>query len=94
MSPISISPVLKGEIVFTMMAGFPHTLDKADFSVNLTSMSAPEYMKRLNVIKVDTAASTITVKYGGAISGDYSVVMRHAQFGLIDTDALILKVES
>ena len=45
-------------------------------------------------IKVDDATKQVTVKFGGAISGNYNVYIRHSQFGLIDTSALTLNVES
>jgi hypothetical protein len=96
MSPSSVSPILKtNNIVFTVVGNFPFTLDnRKDFTVNITSRSAPDYMKRLNVIGVSEQDRTITAKFGGAISGEYDVHVDHTQYGRIDTSALRLYVES
>jgi hypothetical protein len=60
----------------------------------MTSKSAPNYIKGLNIVSVDNANKKFKVKYGGAISGHYTVSIRHARYGLIDTSSLTLKVES
>lgn len=86
MIPSSVSPVLKTEIVFTVDSDFPHDLlSKDEFSVNITSKSAPEYVKRMNVVSVNNTDKTFKTKFGGALSGTYSVSIRHKLFGLIDT---------
>lgn len=94
MIPLSVSPVLKSEITFHLMSDFPHTLSTSDFSINATSQHESTYMKRMNVIRVDDAAKSVTVKFGGAQSGLYSIIIRHAAWGLIDTSSLTLRVES
>jgi len=48
----------------------------------------------MNVIDVDDAAKTITTKFGGAESGSYKILIRHSLEGLIETDGLILDVNS
>jgi hypothetical protein len=94
MTPSSVSPVLVTEIVFGLESTFPHTLAVADFKVSITNPNDANYIKYLGVYKVDDAAKTFTAKFGGAISGEYYVTLDHAQFGLIDTSSLLLKVES
>jgi len=94
MSPTSLSPILKGEVTFTLQDDFPFTIYSADFSVNVTSQSDASYMKRMRVISIDDSAKTITCKFGGAVSSLYSVSIRHSEYGLIDTSALILEVSS
>ena len=71
-----------------------------DFSVTLV----PSYLeltyltinndgiRPLNVIAVNTAAKTITVKYGGAYSGNYGLVIKSILNGNIDTNATQLHV--
>ena len=71
-----------------------------DFSV----IMVPEYLdltyltinndgiRPLNVIAVDTVAKTITVKYGGAYSGNYGLVIKSIRNGAIDTNATQLNV--
>ena len=101
-----MSPVLKQKIKFTIEPDFPFVLKKEDFTVNATLVKlsesvSPSYaqtkntrVKRLNVVEVDDSAKTITVMYGGAYSGTYSVKIRHAKYGLVDGDILTLTVGS
>ena len=49
-------------------------------------------IRPLNVIAVDTVAKTITVKYGGAYSGNYGLVIKSVRNGAIDTNATQLNV--
>jgi hypothetical protein len=44
-----------------------------------------EGIRKLNVVAVDTVAKTITVKYGGAYSGTYDLVIKSIKNGNIDT---------
>ena len=69
-------------------------MEKQDFKVSITSKAAADYTKLMNVIAVDDAAKTLTVKYGGAWSNDYFVNIDHTAMGKIDTSALTLKVNS
>lgn len=78
MDPLTLSPVLKREVLFVLGAGFPFALKREDFAVTFTSKSAPGYMKRLNVIRVDQINNTITCKFGGAVSGQYKISIRHS----------------
>lgn len=48
-------------------------------------------VRELNVVAVDTVALTITVKYGGAYSGLYDVVVKSITNGNVDTEAFQLK---
>jgi hypothetical protein len=73
---------------------FPYTLDKADFSVNMTNITNPDYSRPCNVLEVDDAAKTITVMFGGAWSGEYRVDIRHSAFGLVDTSGTTFTVGS
>lgn len=94
MTPLSVNPVLKRFINFTLDSNFPYTLNADDFRVSVHSKSAPNYMKRMNVVRVDDSKKLLECKFGGAISGDYNVKIHHKQWGLIDTSTLLLKVES
>lgn len=106
MSPISVSPVLKTEIMLYLESSFPYTLQEDDFSINatlkeLSPQVSPYYkqgqhteIRKLSVIAVNDAAKTITVIFGGAYSGTYSIAVRHKDFGLIDTDTITLTVGS
>lgn len=106
LNPSSVSPVLKQKIVFTIEQDFPFVLKKEDFTVNATLVKispqvSPSYelndntrVRRMNVIEADDATKTITVMYGGAYSGTYSVKIRHIKYGLVDGDVLTLTVGS
>ena len=48
----------------------------------------------MNVIGVDEATKTITCMFGGAWSGLYSISLRHRDYGLIDTNGILLTVGS
>ena len=65
-----------------------------DFEVTFISRSDPNYVKMSKVVKVDDTKKKITIKFGGALSGLYDVRINHNQWGLLDTDALTLTVES
>ena len=41
----------------------------------------------MNVVAVDTTEKTLTVKYGGAYSGTYDMVIKSTINGNIDTSA-------
>lgn len=103
-SPTSLSPVLKSNLTIQLPSSFPYTLNKEDFSVNATDRvneghyhyEPPEYTRYLNVIDVDDDAKTITAKFGGAWTGNYSIKIRHAEAGILDTDenSIILEVQA
>ena len=45
LDPASANPTLKTKINITLESDFPHTLDRADFSVNATNISNPTYFR-------------------------------------------------
>jgi len=94
MTPSSVSPVLKTMVNITLASAFPYTLSKQDFTVNATNTTNTAYVRYLNVIEVNDATKTLTCMFGGAWTGQYSMSIRHAVFGLIDTSALELTVGS
>ena len=51
-----------------------------------------EGVRALKVVAVDTDAKTITIKYGGAYSGTYDLVIKSATEGNLDTTAAQLQV--
>jgi FlaG/FlaF family flagellin (archaellin) len=73
LDPPTASPVLKTKVNITLDPTFPYTLDRADFSVNATNITNPEYFRQMNVIAVYDSEKIITVMFGGAYTGDYSV---------------------
>jgi hypothetical protein len=85
-TPSSSSPVLKKDVVIQLDTAFPFTLDRNDFTVNATSVDDPSYVRYLKVNEVDDAAKTLTAKFGGAESGLFNIVIRHADYGLIKSE--------
>ena len=75
-------------------------MTKEDFKVTLVPVELElthltinnEGIRPLNVIAVDTTLKKITVKYGGAYSGLYDLVVTSAINGNVDTTATQLKV--
>jgi hypothetical protein len=94
MTPMSVNPVLKKFINITLDSTFSPVLKAGDFEVSIHSKHDLTYSKRMNVVRVDDSTKLLECKYGGALSGDYSVRIHHITYGLIDTSALTLKVES
>jgi hypothetical protein len=62
--------------------------------VFIHSKSASSYIKPVNVVSVDDAKKELSCKFGGAISGEYTVEVKHKTLGRLDSRALMLKVES
>jgi hypothetical protein len=94
MTPLSVSPVLKRNIDIRLDANFPHALNPDDFEIKFISQSEPSYVRNSKVVAVDDSTKTLTVKFGGAISGQYDVEIVHNIWGRVDTDALTLDVSS
>jgi len=99
----TVSPVLKSDIIIQLPTEFPYTLNREDFSVNVTNNTALNlgldyYVtpteRYLRPIAVDDDAKTLTVKFGGSWSGQWQLVMRHAEMGLLDTEGLVLDVNT
>jgi len=94
MTPLSVSPVLKRNIDIKLDSNFPYALDADDFEIQCISQSAPSYIRNSKVVAVDDPSKTLTVKFGGAISGQYDVMIKHNIWGRVDTSALTLDVSS
>ena len=88
-TPSSVSPVLKQNVTVQLESDFPYTLSRDDFTVNATSVTNSSYTRYLNVIDVDDQNKRIICKFGGAYSGDFSIKIRHAKFGLIKSTILL-----
>jgi hypothetical protein len=73
---------------------FPFTLVKEDFSINATSTTNSSYIRYMNVISVDDSAKTFTAMFGGAYSAQFQISIRHKDYGLVETEGLILDVSA
>lgn len=95
MLPNSASPVLKTNITISLDPAFPFTLsDPQDFSVTAISLTKPDYIRYMNCWKVDDSKKQITTMFGGAYSGKFQISIRHKEYGLVDTNNMILDVSS
>ena len=92
-TPSSVSPVLKTNIVIEMDS-LGIDLLREDFSVNVTKADNSTQIKYLRVIEADNDAKTITAKFGGALSGEYLLHIRHKSIGLLSTTGIALDVSS
>jgi hypothetical protein len=97
LTPAYASPVLKTQLTIQLSADFPHTLARADFTVNATSTTKSSYVRYMNVIAVDDTAKTLKCMFGGADTGgtkeaNFQISIRHKTYGLLDTTGMILKV--
>jgi hypothetical protein len=82
-SPSSVSPVLKTDIIVQLDTTFPFALNANDFTINATDQNNSTNIRYLKVVSVDDAAKSFVAKFGGAWSGKYDVSVRHAVYGLL-----------
>ena len=101
LDPAKVSPITLRKIVIQLDDAYPEAgMTKEDFSVEIVPVSLEktklevnnEGRRAFNVIAVDTVAKTITIKYGGAYSGTYDLLIKSKTNGNIDTSATPLKV--
>ena len=60
----------------------PESLELSHLNIN------NEGIRELNVVAVDTVAKTLTIKYGGAYSGTYDLVIKSTANGNVDTSTV------
>lgn len=80
-TPDSASPILPQLLVIEFNNGYdPANMEIDEFTVGLVSRPRDglvrpngDLTRYLNVVAFDKVANTITVKYGGAYSGEYKV---------------------
>jgi len=96
LNPPEVSPIALRTIDIELDSTYPETgMTKEDFKVILVPVTLElthltinnEGIRPLNVIAVDTTLKKITVKYGGAYSGLYDLVVTSAINGNVDTTA-------
>ena len=92
MVPSTASPVLKTELTIYLADDYSSTLNRSDFKAILYSETDPEYKKELYIMSVDEADKSVKVKFPGAPSGEYFVMLSANQFGRINSDLLLLSV--
>lgn len=75
LSPSSASPVLRTELTIQLDMSYPETLNATDFTCILHSQEDVNYTRSLYIMSVDDSAKTVTVKFPGAPSGEYYLVL-------------------
>lgn len=83
--PFTASPVLHISLTITVSGG---TLIKGKTYVNLVEKADETKTKPLYVTKVDAFKKEIKVKFGGAVSGKYKLVVSTDADGRLDDGAL------
>ena len=93
-TPSSVSPIALRTLVIQLYADYPVAgMTKDDFTVTIVPESLElTYLtinnggvRQFNVVAVDDVAKTITIKYGGAYSGTYDLVIKSKINGNVDT---------
>lgn len=101
LDPPKISPIALRTLVIYLDPDYPAdgmTVD--DFSVTIVPVELEityltinnEGVRPFNVVAVDTEAKSVTVKYGGAYSGTYDLLVKSTINGNLDTTAAQLQV--
>jgi len=85
LSPSSVSPVLKTTIVMTLPSDYEGSITVSEFTVELLKDDADKtYVKDLYIMSADASAKTLTVKFGGAVSGAYRLRPVSLTYGRLD----------
>ena len=89
-SPSTASPVLKTFLTITLDPENTLTLVQSDLSVRIepseNNDNANAYAKDLYVTEVDDSARTLGVKFNGAWSGEYNLIVSDATIGRVNMD--------
>jgi hypothetical protein len=93
---------LKTPIEIDLDPLFPYPLEASDFSVNATDITNELYIRYLNVLSTRTEGSVgegnerkiIRCMFGGAYTGMFRISIRHKNYGLLDTENMLLDVSS
>ena len=101
-SPSRVSPISEKLLITVQLSDdYPiANMSVDDFSVTMVPVELEltylyvnnDGVRALKVVAVDTTAKTITIKYGGAFSGTYDLVIKSLAEGNLDTSAIQLKV--
>lgn len=101
-SPSRVSPIAE-KLLITVQLYDEYPIDNMsvdDFTVTMVPVELElsylnvnnDGVRALKVVAVDTTSKTITIKYGGAYSGTYDLVIKSKTEGNLDTTATQLQV--
>ena len=82
--PSSVSPVLRTEL--TVFLNYPDTMVAEDFTAVLFSNDDEEFERNLYVMSADDSQKTLTIKFPGAPSGSYYLVISSVSYGRLESD--------
>jgi len=83
---------LKTNLNISLADNYTGDMGPSGFIVTLSNNNAPENITNLYVISTDDVTKTILVKFPGARSGNYTIIVKSNDHGIIDTDAFNLTV--
>lgn len=93
MTPNSVSPVLATVLTVNLEDTYPGQMDsRDDFTAELISRDDPEFVRPLYVMSVDADTKSLRIKFPGAESGNYNIMLVGEGVGRIDKDPLALTV--
>lgn len=72
-SPNSVSPVLKQDIIITLVPDYPTISDLSTYSARVKSANDDSYERDLYIMSYDNTSKEMKVKFNGAPSGDYVI---------------------
>lgn len=73
LTPNSVSPVLKQDLTIEMMSSFPD-IDISQYTVEIRGSS--DYQRQLNIVSWNNITKQMKVKFNGAPSDDYVIVVK------------------
>ena len=94
-SPATASPILTQLLTLQLPRVYDSKLlDTDEWTVGLVTedkeLARPngDMIRYLNVVEYDKSANTISVKYGGAYSGEYTILLRSKLVGPFNTEGI------
>ena len=92
-TPNSVSPVLATVLTVNLEDTYPGQMNsKEDFTAELISRDDPDFVRPLYVMSVDADTKSLTIKFPGAESGNYNIMLVGEGVGRIDKTPLALTV--
>lgn len=84
--PSSVSPVLRTELIVYLDTGYPDVMVAEDFTAVLYSNDDEDIERDLYIMSADDSQKSLTVKFPGAPSGSYYLVISSENYGRLDSD--------
>jgi hypothetical protein len=88
---------LKTTLDITLDNDFPfEDATKDQFTVTAVDVDDTSYIRYLNVLSLSFTddSKTLTMMFGGAVSGTFQIIVSHTEYGKIDTTDVFLDVRT